>query len=389
MRRAVVFVGVTGSGGKTTTVALTTRVLANRDASNRGPADSARPRGNVLPAVATRILTLPPGRRFLVVEVAASSRGRVVADSARLLRPDISVVTNVGLDHFRVFRTLDGVAAEKQSLVAHLAPGGTAVLNADDPKVDAMRGACSGRVVTFGTGQGAEVRAHEVRGAWPGRLSFTATHGEESVEVATRLVGRHWVTSVLAALAVGVAERISLAESARAVARVEPVTGRMSPVELDDGITFIRDDIKAPLWSFPLALDFLREADAERKILVIGTISDYAGAVGPKYRALAREALDVADRVLFVGHNAHLALKAKDGPRGDALHAVATVNDAAEAINPQLRAGDLVLLKGSMRADHLVRIVLSRTSQLRCWRQGCRRRVSCERCRLAGVPAVG
>jgi UDP-N-acetylmuramoyl-tripeptide--D-alanyl-D-alanine ligase len=193
-------VGVTGSAGKTTTVALTTHVLANRYTSNRQPADAARPRGNVLPAVARRILTLPPGRRFLVVEVAASSRGRVVADSARILRPDISVVTNVGLDHFRVLRTLDGVAAEKQSLIAQLAPGGTAVLNADDPRVDEMRGACSGRVVTFGTGEGAEVRAHDVRGAWPGRLSFTATQGESpsksrpasSDDIGSRASWRHW-----------------------------------------------------------------------------------------------------------------------------------------------------------------------------------------------------
>jgi UDP-N-acetylmuramyl pentapeptide synthase len=226
-----------------------------------------------------------------------------------------------------------------------------------------------------------------VRGAWPQRLSFVGTHEGESVPVTTQLVGKHWVTGALGALAAGVARGIPLADCARAVAAVEPMAGRMSPVELDDGVTFIRDDIKAPLWSFPLALEVLAEAEAERKIAVIGTISDYAGAVGRKYRRVAREALEVADQVCFVGNNAHLALKERSGPRGHALRAFATVKDAAEEINPGLRPGDLVLLKGSNRADHLVRILLARTSQVGCWRHACHRTVSCEVCRLRRIPA--
>jgi UDP-N-acetylmuramyl pentapeptide synthase len=388
LRRGAVFVGVTGSGGKTTSVALTTAVLAARDGGTPPRSLSARPRGNTLPAVVRRILTMRPGDRFLVMEVAASAPGSV-AESARILRPDIAVITNVGSDHFKAFRTLDAIADEKQSLLADLSPGGTAVLNVDDPHVKAMTDAFAGRVITFGLAPGATVRAADIRGAWPQRLSFVASHQGESVAVATQLVGKHWVTSVLGALAVGVARGVSLADGAQAVAAVEPVAGRMSPVELGDGVTFIRDDCKAPLWSFPLALDFLREAEAERKVLVIGTISDYAGAVGRKYRRVARQALEVADQVCFVGHNAHLALKERSGPRGHALSAFATVKDAAEEINPGLRPGDLVLLKGSNRADHLVRILLARTSQVGCWRHACHRTVSCERCRLLGVPASG
>jgi hypothetical protein len=60
---------------------------------------------------------------------------------------------------------------------------------------------------------------------------------------------------------------------------------------------------------------------------------------------------------------------------------------AAEALNPGLQPGDLVLLKGSNRADHLVRILLARTSQVECWRHACPRAVSCEICRLRRIPA--
>ena len=376
--------GVTGSGGKSTAVVLIAAVLGARDAPRRphsGPLSR-----NTFPQVMRRMLAVRPGSRACVVEVAASQPASV-ARSAGVLRPDIAVVTNVGFDHLKAFGTPDAIAAEKQSLVAALAPGGTAVLNADDERVHAMNDACRGRVITFGLSPSADVRALDVRGAWPKRLTFTACHRGESVPVDTRLVGRHWVTSALAALAVGVARGGSLAEAARALAAVEPLPGRMSPVELEDGVTFIRDDWKAPLWSLPSALEFLQEAEAARKIVVIGTISDYRGAVGRKYRAVARQALAVADQVCFVGHNAHLVRRERKGPRGHALEVFETVKEAADALNPRLRPGDLVLLKGSNRADHLVRILLARTGGIACWQRSCGRQVSCDICRLRSVPS--
>ena len=51
----------------------------------------------------------------------------------------------------------------------------------------------------------------------------------------------------------------------------------MYPVESPDGVTFICDDIKAPVWAIPAALDFLRRATAKRKIVILGTLSDYLG----------------------------------------------------------------------------------------------------------------
>jgi aminoacyl-tRNA hydrolase len=227
-----------------------------------------------------------------------------------------------------------------------------------------------------------------VRAAWPDRLSFTAVFEGESVRVDTQFVGKYWVTSVLAALATGLALGVPLPEGARAVAGVAPFQARMSAVELPDGVTFLRDDWKASAWGVPAAFEIIREARAARKVIVVGTISDYPGAATRTYVRMAREALQVADHVCFVGPHGLAALRAKRHEGDDAIRAFGTVREASAHLREFLRPGDLVLLKGSNRADHLVRLVLDRTTGVQCWRSDCKRLAFCTTCALVHVPSA-
>ncbi len=306
-----------------------------------------------------------------------------MARIARLLRPRIGVVTRIGLDHFSAFRTVEAVAAEKRALIAALPDDGIAVLNADDPHVIAMADGFAGRVISFGESLSATLRAEDVRSSWPDGLTFTLRTGGRSLAVRTRLHGKHSTTSVLAALGVAVGLEIPLERALDTVARCEPVPGRMSPV-VDGGVAFIRDDMKAPAWSFEPVLEFLADARAARKILVVGTISDYSGSSSALYAKAARRALAVADEVVFVGPNAHSARRVR--PEGTTLLTFDTVREAAGHFRATLRDGDLVVVKGSNRADHLMRLVLDRTQSVRCWRAACHRTAFCDDCRLLDVP---
>jgi aminoacyl-tRNA hydrolase len=133
----------------------------------------------------------------------------------------------------------------------------------------------------------------------------------------------------------------------------------MSPVLSPDGVTFLCDDIKAPLWSIHLALDFVKRARAARKIVVLGTISDHLEDSEGRNRAIARQALEAADHVVFLGSNAMYVLRdARRHPDG-ALVAVPTVEAARKHLQRLLRPGDLVLIKGS-RADRMASLVNTR-----------------------------
>lgn len=379
--RRVTFVAVTGSTAKSTTRDLASAVLAAA-----GPVHWATKQTNLVGSNARLVLATRPTHRYCVVETPTARPG-YLAESLRFVRPRIGIVTNIGSDHRARFGSVEAIAEEKATLVAALPRRGMAILNADDPRVLAMRSRCAGRVLTYGLGAGADVRGEDVRGAWPERLSLTVRHRDETVRVQTRFCGELWVPAVLAALAAGVAEGIPLAAAAEALGRVEPRPGRLSVVEHEDGVTFLRDDHKAPVGSIAPALEVLRSARARRKIAVLGTISDYTGNSRTTYVRAARAAAEVADLVIFAGPLASVALRARrDSPVP--ILAFHTVREASSHLDDILRAGDLVLLKGSNAADHLVRIPLARTQSVACWRPRCGKKKHCDKCSLLTVAAA-
>jgi hypothetical protein len=154
----------------------------------------------------------------------------------------------------------------------------------------------------------------------------------------------------------------------------------MQPVTTPEGVTFIRDDFKATLWTLDACLEFMRTAQAKRKIIVIGELSSVGSSKELKYARTARRAQEIADLTIFAGPWASSALKARPPEGRIALRAFGHVRDAAEYLNTITREGDLVLLKGSNRQNHLFRIILARSGDVLCWRDDCRRDLFCNEC---------
>jgi len=304
-----------------------------------------------------------------------------------MVRPRVGVVTTIGDDHIINYGSREAIAEEKGKLIEALPDNGTAVLNADDELVMAMRSRCAGRVVTYGLREEADVRGEDVSGVWPDRLSLTVTINGERLRLETQLCGTHLTHCVLAAVATGVSMGIPLRECIDALAGSPPFLARMEPITTVDGVTFIQDDWKAPLWTISSAFKFMEEARATRKVIVVGTLSDYGGDASVQYSRVARRALEIADHVVFVGAWASRALRAAAKGQRATLNAFSTVWQANEFPRRMLRPGDLVLLKGSNRKDHLRRIVLARTSEVRCWRDDCNRFAFCASCPSVSIPS--
>jgi aminoacyl-tRNA hydrolase len=154
----------------------------------------------------------------------------------------------------------------------------------------------------------------------------------------------------------------------------------MQIVTSNDGVVFIRDDIKAPAWSMDAPLGFLGEVRGYRRVAVIGTVSDYSGDNSEKYRQFARKALKHADLAIFVGPHAHRAVRAKADPDDKSLLGFKTAREAALYLRSELKKGDMVLLKGSNKVDHLERLFLDRNSPIQCWREQCKKSGFCPAC---------
>jgi UDP-N-acetylmuramyl pentapeptide synthase len=373
-------IGITGSAGKTTTKELLHAALASRYRCTKSVNSN-----NQLYDVARSVLGSPPWIEFCAQEVGASVPGKL-APMMAVLRPQIGVVTNVGEDHIYAFGSREAVAAEKVALVKSLPADGLAVLNADDPLVVAMARDCRARVVTYGLHNDADFRAEVVTDSWPARLTLLVRHGQETVQIATQLLAGYHASNVLAAVATACSLGVPLEHAAAAVARHEPTPGRMSVSISARGVTFIRDDWKAPAWSLLGVMSYMAGAQAPRKVIVLGTISDGDGR--PRlYRDAVMAGLAAADRVLLVGPRAAASYRRLKERGGDKLLAFTSVQDASKWLTDYVRAGDLVLLKGSTKADHLARLALALDRDVRCWRARCGRKLLCDRCGLSGIPA--
>lgn len=325
------------------------------------------------------VLSLRPRHRYCVAELSGNAPGSLER-AGRFLPPDIAIVTHVADDHYKSYRGLEATAAEKGRLIEALPADGLAVLNRDDPLVWAMRKRTRARVVSCGRTSEANVEMTKLQAAWPDRMRLRVRNGADEVDVQTRFIGDYAVVPVLASLAVGIHEGLTLEAAAAAIETVNPVPGRLSAHRTPDGITFFDDTWKAPLYSLPVVFDVMRQAQAARKIIVIGSLSDYTAKSSQLYRKVARQALEVAEHVVVVGRWSGSVSRLRNEVGSDRLFTAETMAEVNVHLRAILRPDDLVLLKGSFRADHLERIMLDRTESVDCWRMDCGRGHRCQVC---------
>ena len=346
------FIAVVGSVGKTTTKEALGAILS---ASLPG----VQSRGNLgaryeLPRT---ILRARPWHRYAVAEVGVVYPGAMWR-SAWLLKPDMVLFLGVKRNHSVGFETMEKTAEEKGKMLEGMARGGVAILNADCPHTVRLSKRLKGPTCWFGTSPENDYWGDNAASQWPERFSFTAHHGAESVPVKTRLVGKHWMSSMLAALAAAHRMGIPLREAAKPLAKVPPFPARLEPVEIPSGAILLRDEYNGSVDSFTVALEILREYRGGRRILMVSDVVDLPGHYRKRRKYIAHLAADVCDVCAFVGEKASYgANRAIDeGMPRKAVFGFPSLPQATAFLQEQTRHGDLILLRGR-QIDNLTRIL--------------------------------
>lgn len=339
----VVVVGITGSVGKTTTKDLLAALL--------------RPLGEVVAPVASfnneigmplTVLRASRDTRALVLEMGADAPGNLDFLTS-IAPPDVAVELVVGHAHLGGFGSIDGVARAKAELVQGLAPGGIAVLNADDDRVRAMA-ALAPRVLTFGRTRGTDVRAEDVVVGHDGHARLRIVAGADGVPLRLGLAGEHHVTNALAAAAVALHLGRPLAEIASILADTGPVSPhRMQVTDTASGYRVIDDAYNANPTSMAAGLRALAAMSegGRRRIAVLGEMRELGPDSEVEHMRIGElvARLPIAETVV-VGEGAGGILRGLRAAGGRGL-AVADVDAAHAVLTSMLRSGDVVLVKAS------------------------------------------
>ncbi len=373
--RHTCLVVVTGSFGKTTTARAISVALGGTDQD----ANSY----NFKSGLARAVLKIPPWRRFAAIEAGIDAVGQMI-HYARMIRPDVAVVTCIGSEHNRSLGNLQDTRNEKVKILARLRPGGVAILNGDDPNVSWMATQTRARVITFGFAERNDVRAASVTLDWPNGAHFTLHAYGQSRELTIKLMGNHMVYPILAAIATALAKGFPLERVLPPLEKLSSTPGRLEPIQLANGAMILRDDFKSSLETIHVALDLLSQIPAKRRMVVLGEVSEPPGSQGPIYREIGERVASIASRAIFIGGNfQRYAAGVRRGglPSSSIADAGRSALKAAELLREDLHPGDVVLIKGR-DTQRLDRITLSLMGKkVRCDIDFCdSRAVRCETC---------
>ncbi|HUS20738.1 MAG TPA: UDP-N-acetylmuramoyl-tripeptide--D-alanyl-D-alanine ligase [Aeromicrobium sp.] len=341
-----VVIGITGSQGKTSVKDLVAQIL-----QDSGPTVAATGSFNNELGVPLTVLRADEQTAYLVVEMGARGIGHI-AQLCSIAQPDIGVVLNVGNAHVGEFGSADVTAAAKREMVEALDPEGVAVLNADDPRTNAMVTHTVARVLTFGRGGSVALGPVELDAS--GEPTFTLSHADETVTTHVQQLGEHHAMNAAAAAAICLAAGLDLATVGERLARATAASPmRMARTLRADGVLIIDDTYNANPESVAAAL---RAAMAlrvgERRIAaVLGEMLELGEESADRHREIGVLAAELGvDLVVAVGEAAWpIAEGAEDGGTTEVMRADDT-NVASRMVSAWLRPPDIVLVKASRGA---------------------------------------
>lgn len=342
-------VGITGSVGKTTTKEMTAAVLGAAFSVHKTAANFNNHIG--LPLT---VLSIPEDCRTAVAEMGMNHFGEI-SYLTRIAQPDAAVITNVGTMHIENLGSREGILRAKLEILEGLRPGGTLILNGDEPLLRQAR--LPVRPVFFGFGEDCDLRAEEVE-LLPGKTRFLARGLGAELRVELPVEGRHHVGDALAAIAVGLRFGVRAEQIAAALAAFENTGDRQRSYERG-GLTVIADCYNAGPESMAAALDVLAaRRTAGKRVAVLGDMLELGHTADAAHLALGRLAAQKADLVLAYGP--HAALVAQ-GAREEGLAPERSLcYDTHEAMARDLCAltgpGDVLLFKGS-HGMHMERVI--------------------------------
>jgi murE/murF fusion protein len=343
-RRALASVAaITGSNGKTSTRKMTSAVVSRRFCTLSTQGNFNNDIG--LPLT---LLNLRREHQWAVVELGMNRPGEIER-LAEICLPDVGVITNIGPAHLEGLGSVDAVMKAKGELLAKIKPDGTAVLNADDPRLLKLAETALINVLLFGISKDAKIRAESIQQDGEG-LSFNLVLHDETISVRLQSPAMFMVSNALAAAAVGYLLGLEADEIKEGLENFKPVPGRMNIHKTQKGIHIIDDTYNANPGSMEAAIGTLAALKGKnRGFLIVGDMLELGEHSAKMHRTIGLIAAGSNIAGLYVAGNYadDVATGALEGQMDSEDIFKGTREEILKAVTKKLDGDDWVLVKGS------------------------------------------
>jgi UDP-N-acetylmuramoyl-tripeptide--D-alanyl-D-alanine ligase len=360
-------VAITGSVGKTTTKEALRTALAPS-----GTVHASVSSFNNHWGVPLTLARTPADAVFGIYEIGMNHPGEITP-LVGFVRPQVAVITNVAAAHLGAFDSVDRIAHAKAEIFNGLDDAGTAVLNADDPRLplltDLARKAGVKNIVTFGEADGADTRLQRLV-EHPNCSCVTADIMGQPMTLKVGAPGKHIVQNVLAVLTICRLFGADLALAGLALANLGAVKGRGERHELFIGngtATLIDESYNANPASQRAALKMLGLAEPTaargRRIAVLGDMLELGDTSKKLHEELASTVRENADMAFLAGEDM-AALAAVLRAHMPVIH-TATAGELASHLLDEVREGDVIMAKASLSLGFasIVKLLLDKHGQ--------------------------
>ena len=338
---------LTGSNGKTSTKDFAASVAGTKFAVNKTAGNLNNHIG--LPLT---ILSARSSDEVCVWEIGMNHAGEI-EPLARLARPDIGIITNIGVAHIEFLGSREAIAQEKGMLGEVLRDDDVLVLPVADEFTPSLAARTKARVVLTGAPQG--LHAENLRPSTHG-LDFDLVLGRERVAAHLPVTGEHMVRNALLAVSAGLELGLSLRECASGLAATKLSARRLACLNVR-GVTVLDDSYNANPDSMEAALHALRGLPGGgRRFAVLGRMGELGDYADEGYRRVGRTAASTMDVLIAVGPETAPLVEEAAAAGLAGAHRVADTSEAARLLRELARPGDAVVVKGS-RAARMERVL--------------------------------
>ena len=336
------FIAVTGSNGKTTTKDMVYHILKNFKNVSR----SKKSFNNFI-GVPLTIFGADLTHDFCVVEMGTNAPGEIRRLS-EITSPNFTILTNISHTHLEGLGSIEGVANAKAEFIENMDEDGTLITNADDAWCSQISSRFNGKVINFGFGENAQIKAAKVK---RNKSGFTFTINE-SFTVNLPVLGKHNIYNSLASIALGNAIGIRMEDMCERFVDFKLPPMRMEKRVCGD-IIAINDGYNSSPSSMSAALDELAQLPAPgRRIFVCGDMLELGKDTERLHKEIGKKvASSKVDILWTVGPFSRFVAEGAidNGMSGENIFSYDTSEETSSLIASQLKSKDTVLIKGSRR----------------------------------------